>query len=220
MTYSPEQLRYALVEAALEEWRRAVKDTQPGYPGDVERIGGYYRGVGGWWNSYLEKYGDGAYREVYVVDGERKYMSWCGIFVGWCGLRIGDYVADDQCVPIWLRPQVASTVLPSTYKMSRDKLWRAAADALPDRPNPQSIERGDIVVVGHDKPWGDHITLALGPPEAGKVETVSGNVSGAELGDGTTGEGVGLKTYDLSDVARVCRLLGPHFEDFKARRAA
>lgn len=211
--YSSKSCREALLKAALAEFDKGVKDTQPGYEGDIETIGGYYRAVGGWWNTYLDKYGDGAYKEVYIVDGDRRYMSWCGIFVAYCGLKVGDFIADDQCVPLSLKRPVAAEVMPSTYRLSRMGKWEATSDVLPKKPSAQDIQPGDIVVVGDDKPYGDHITLAVEEPDRGKVLTVSGNVSNARLGDGTIGEGVGKKEYDFDDIARVYRLVTGHFEE-------
>lgn len=226
--YSPEEIASAKVDLALEELHRPVLDTQPGHPGNPRVIARYYIEVGAWWERYIEVYGNGTYKEVFVVDGDKRYMSWCGIFVGWCGLHVGEALEEERamCVDVSIVPEVAQECLASTYRLEDRKKWDAIDVPQPERlftrrrkgvrgrGDLDGIRRGDIVVVysSRAKPYGDHITLALGPPDKdGRVETVSGNTYGAIPGFDKEMEGVALKTYEPKDVARVVRLVGGHY---------
>jgi hypothetical protein len=212
MKYSDVELREAMVECALAEWDRCVLDTQGAIAGSIKRITEYYVEVGGWWPSYIKENGGGQYTEVFVQDGTKKYMSWCGIFVGWCGLNLGRFLEDHACINYRVKPKVAELCLASTYRLNSREKWTEQRVIPPARYEPHEIQRGDIVVVGDDKHYGDHITLALyAPNEDGQVFTLSGNVWGKVPCKDGRREGVVKTIYDLDDVTRVYRLTKDHF---------
>lgn len=201
MSRKAKQLRNAVVDVALTELERGVLDIQYGQADDRDRIEQYYREVGGHWKREVDRHG---YVEV-KVDGT--FQSWCGIFVAWCAMQVGDYVVDGQCVDVGLRRLVARKVMPSTYRLSSQDKWHAAHVVPAEKVAVEDIERGDVVVVGHDKPYGDHITLATGPLKHRAVMTISGNVT-----DRQGVEGVRKKLYHQDDVAVVYRLALEHFK--------
>ena len=107
------------------------------------------------------------WRQAYRGDGDFK---WCGAFVaaswshGGLVMRVREH-------------NVAST--------ARLKAWGRGARHV----RPENIRAGDIVVVGKKNPDGDHILIAVDPPENGHLSTVEGNGHGNGP-DGTWYEGV------------------------------
>lgn len=203
------------VDCALFELDRPVLDFQdklpPGFKPTPEIIERYYREVGGWWDRYIDAYGDGDYREVFVADGHRRYMSWCGIFAGWCFQNVGRFLQGDVCLDVAIKPEVAQLCLASTYRLASKSKWRQADVPVPYAPEIDEIRRGDIVVVGDDKSYGDHITLALGKVSNGWLDTISGNSYGRNPA-GNSVEGVVKKKYRTSDLVVAYRLDLPHFQ--------
>jgi len=213
MTYPLSDIQQAAADIADQEWRRGVYDQDSGQEPSIRRITEYHYEVGGWWSTFLKRSGetlpDGrpAYREVYYdEEGDRRFMSWCGIFAAYCYLRVGHALADGMCVPVTLHPKVAQKALPSTFKLTQTANWNGTPPAEPDFAD---IRPGDLVITGQDKWYGDHITLAAAAPEAGAVRTLSGNGTG-RFDDGSRGEGVVEIEYDKGDVAAIYRPTDGH----------
>lgn len=123
--------------------------------------------------------------------------EWCGFFVGAGLIHAG------------LDPQIALHVIPSTYRLGSAVHWgRAGYPAVRSLPA-SAVQRGDIVVVGHRKKYGDHITMALssGPEFA----TIEGNAMGHKPSGPFSRQGVVRRTRRADEVAAVYRLKVEHF---------
>lgn len=223
--FSAADLRRAMLEAALDEWSKVVRDDDRGVPGDREVIAGYFRANG--WGAWLDNVTGGGY-----VEHSR--TSWCGQFAAAMGQRVGDYLVDGQCVGIGLDDDLARGVIVSTARLADRKKWRAAGFDMPTHYRastvPSMLQRsGDGQLVeaasvlfpgvvatfktsGRKPQIGDHIVIVERfDPETGLVHTVEGNGRG-ELGDGSSGEGVIRTTRRLADLRRVYPLELEHFE--------
>lgn len=220
-----EEIRAAWVEAALDEWRKVVRDDDRGVAGDRDVIAGYFEATG--WGRWLDEVTGGGYRET-------SRTSWCGQFSAAMGLRVGRYLGD---VSVALDPGVARFVLVSTARLADRKRWAAAGVAMPTHyrkascglqlqrsSDGQLVEASRFVkpgvictfkTSGRKPSLGDHIVLVTRFDEAtGLIHTVEGNGRG-ELGDGSSGEGVVRVVRTFKDLRRVYPLGVEYFEDME-----
>ena len=160
------------------EWSYNV--TEPNGDGNWQRINSYIKSIDGlgW-----------TWEDDYVKDGQ---FAWCGAFVAYC---YGDSV----------NIQVRKNTFSSCYRMSRD--WTNSSRVQ----TKENILPGDIVVVYTSKEqspsYGNHITLVCSiPNELGDFDTIEGNANGAGPNQEWR-EGVSKRTRNLSEVARVYRLI-------------
>jgi hypothetical protein len=100
-------------------------------------------------------------------------FAWCGAFAAFCLEAAG------------LKADLRNKVMPSTYRLHR---W---ASNTPRFVQPDSVARGDIVIVGPatGRVWGSHITLCDTVEGDGWLRTIEGNARG-EGPDGSRYEGV------------------------------
>lgn len=128
----------------------------------------------------------------------------------WCG-----HTAAVILRAVGLRADIAEKVMVSTARLA-DKgpagsRWR---DLNLVRPaiGVAELAAGDIVcvVTGANKPYGDHVVLAVSAPDAnGNFLTVEGNARG-ELSSGRHGYGVVARTRHISAVRQVLRVKEEH----------
>ena len=201
MSYTLEKLQSAMVDAALARWERVQKDYDPGQEATPTKIEQMVDVAGAGWD--LGE--DGEYTDESELDQ-------CGYLVAASGREVGRYLEDDRCVDVALRRPVAALCLGSTARLHYAQWWEEAEAPDPERIPFEQIRRGDIVVVRTSgvHPYGDHITLARGPLEDGEVPAVEANATG-RLGDGTTGEGLVVRTRKLEEIVVVYRLRIEHF---------
>lgn len=218
MNITIRDIREAWILAALNQWDRNVRDEH-----QSPTIKHYFRSVG--WGFWVDD-----------QDGYRNNAkhAWCGIFQGYCGLRIGEFLAPNQCVPIYLSPEIAKYVLPSTARAASIRRWRQAGVDLPLTYRPHAadqwsevndggfktsadvLQRGTIATIaardyGDERnEYGGHWIL-IAEHSGDYVRTIEGNASG-KLPDGTTGEGVIRRERKVSDIRRVYHLDFRHFE--------
>jgi hypothetical protein len=204
MTITIEQLRDALVDAALANWELTIRDIQRGYVGDRLEIERLFRLVR--WGWAIDKHG--GYKET-------SDTMWCGIHVAACGMEVGDFIMPGQCLDVSINPLMATFVIPSCTRLVSDRQYRRAGVPRMERLDPKDAIRGDIVILDTprtNRPEGDHIMLAEGPPdlERGVIACVEGNAIGT-LGDGTRGEGVVRNERPLKDCLHAYRFELHHF---------
>lgn len=214
MNYTPKQLGLALVRAALSEWKRPVRDIEPGKPDDRDHIERYFTEValpdGRSWQWFLDRTG-GTYTEK-TLEG---YQEWCGLFVAWCAMhRIGDHLEPFRSVPVALAPGVGFFVLPGTARIASRGKWREAEVPEPLRPAPADMQPGDIFTVGHGS-TESHIGIVADVLEHGQFATVEGNAEGM-LGTFRRGEGVIRRIRSQSDVVQLVRLGPDHYVEVAA----
>lgn len=200
MSYSMQDIRRAIVHAALDYRDQVIKDYEGGQqatPGKIERLVDM---AGAGWDL-------GEDRE-YTHEHE---LEWCGYLVGACARRVGDFLHSDKCVDVTIHRKLASKGMGSTYRIQASEYWD------PYRP-PKTIpahkaRRGDILVVETtgSQQWGDHIALVRGRPTEGDIPTIEGNAQDVLLGDQTRGEGVGTRARTIDDVYACYRLRPEHF---------
>lgn len=201
--YSLDALRTAWRDAALALWRQNIRDTQPGYPGDRERIADLYRRIGWGW-AVEDGYAEGAGHE------------WCGVGQAAAGLELGDHLQPDRCVPVSLHPDIARLVLPSTNRLYSHRLpgtdrWKQAGVPPAHEIDVEAVDAGDICTIYPDrKRWGSHIVMATGHPRNGHIPTVECNAHG-RFPTGDRGEGAVRRKRKLEQVAVAYRLFDPHF---------
>jgi hypothetical protein len=218
MTTTPkitiEELRAGIVRAAQAAWTRHIRDTQPGYKGDVETLTNMIRQSGAEW---LLRGG---------LYDESKAMMWCGIFPAYCGAIVGDHIREGVCLDVRMKPGIGKYILPSTMRPESAAKWKEAGTARFTRiTDPQQLQAGDLVTIyggRKDEPWGDHWTIATGAPQDGWYPSIEGNAYGL-LGDGKSwGEGVIVRDTrtlgakypprTLAQIRRIWRLELHHFE--------
>lgn len=104
----------------------------------------------------------------WIKDYQNRKFAWCGCFASAAWASVG------------LKSKVAAKNVVSTYRLSQ---WKGRQIPLDE------IRAGDLVVIGSQKRWGDHITLAVEPLGGGSWATVEGNAWGRGP-DGERFEGV------------------------------
>lgn len=210
MHYTTEKLGLALVDAALSEWERCIRDIEPGQPDDRDHIERYFTDVaradGRTWQWFLDRY-NGRYVER-TPTGE--YQQWCGLFVAYCAQNVGVHLERRKSVPITIAPGIAYYVLPGTHRIASAAKWSDAQVPEPERPNPAEAQPGDIFTVGAGS-TGSHIGIVTHhPDEHGEFLTVEGNARGV-LGDFRIGEGVIRRTRHITEVVQLIRLSPDHY---------
>lgn len=204
MTYTAKHLRLAFLEIARREWKTPIRSYH-----DQDRITQYWDACGwGRWlrnqpgckNGYVRQQGSG--------------VDYCGIFLGFCGLHVGEALENGVCLPVRLRPAIASVILASTQRITERGRWADPRVAMsPIEPvHVRSVSPGDIITVATSGRFvgGDHYAI-VEDVQPGFVTTIEGNASG-QLGDGTTGHGVIFRTRPLDSIRRVYRFTEEHFE--------
>ena len=172
------------LKKAKSEWKRNV--TEPKGGGDWYRINEYIKSVNGlgWtWESDYLKNGD---------------FAWCGAFAAFC---FGEKV----------NLSVRKNTFPSCYRMSRDWSNSSRVQSRDD------IQAGDLVIVytsSEKSPsYGNHITISRGTPDSrGDFPTIEGNAHGIGPNQDWR-EGVIKRTRNVSNVARVYRLIDEDFNE-------
>lgn len=131
-----ERVMSAWLDCALDYWKCAIMDTQPGYPGDKVAIGRFFDGA-----PWAMRLMGGRY------DERASGSAWCGHFQATCGRELGNFLgaqytaAPNQCLPVWLDPAIQSKILPSTRRIASAKRWLEAGyttDPTDDLPSPAS----------------------------------------------------------------------------------
>ena len=208
MTYTAKQIRRALVDAALSEWRRPVDAYA-----DADRITEYFRGIG--WDWAIDEHcPDGVYDEEIRRTTDAP-LDYCGIGLAWVGVhRLPYFVEPGQCVSVRMCEGVASTVMPSTLRKDKRgdlEFWDEIPQDPPEPVDVDDLRRGDIITVETSRglDYGDHFALVYEPADT--VVTIEWNASG-ELGDGERGRGVVMRTREYDEIRRVIRLDDEHFE--------
>lgn len=202
MEYFLNDCREAWLDAMLALWREHIRDRQPGYEGDVERICDLYRAIGWAWAA------DDGYDET--------EDHWCGVGVAAAGLRIGDYLEEDQCVPVSLNPAIAYHVLPSCSRLAShetpgESRWDKAGVPPAEMVGVGDILPGDIVTYYRSRSWsGSHVMMARGSVRDGVLPTVEANAEG-RLPTGERGEGVVKNERPVDEIAKVYRFRKEHF---------
>jgi hypothetical protein len=209
MIYSIEQIRSAAIEAALVEWQDEITNV-----GSESRITAYFDNGGSTWRNWLRA--QSGCQNGYVYR-QGSGVDYCGMFVAWAYSRAGFFLAPHVCgaEKPRLKQGLVTHVFPSTYRLQSSARWTNGG-APPARPiTSVNIQPGDVVVVmtGANKPYGDHIALALAAPSGGNVELVEGNAQGS--GPNGPIRGVVKRIRPLSKVARVYRLEAHHFDMVK-----
>ena len=153
-----------IVEAALAEWRRTVREPPIGDADDIR--------------AYLRACGFGRADE-YAADGD---AEWCGAFAAACHVAAG---ARPEAVRVKSSPEVGDFA--STYRLHR----LCASDPRRRIDRAEDLRPGDVAIVGRvgRRAWGEHVTIVEGRAGGREFATVEGNATG-RLGDGSTGEGV------------------------------
>jgi Putative peptidoglycan binding domain len=126
-----------------------------------ERIDEYIRGPHGLAWSWEARY------------TRNQQYAWCGAFVAFCLDAAG------------MKAELRKKMMPSTYRLYT---WAHNTARFLE---PESIERGDIAIVGPatGRVWGSHITLCDTVEADGRLRTFEGNARG-EGPDGSRYEGV------------------------------
>lgn len=140
---------------------------------------------------------EGPILERYIHEGigwtwqesyKNRAFAWCGAFMSWA----------------W-RESVSSSVrkkhFASTYRL---KKWAKGTPRVIDKL--EDAREGDIVIVGHRKAWGDHITLFERIDEGG-FWSVEGNAFGEVPEGGGRKEGVIRRWRAESEIFAIYRPL-------------
>lgn len=183
LEFSKERIKFAILQAALAEWRRPVLDIHPDQPNTRQHIEMYFRDLG--WDWFLDSHGEKGYDEP-----EENPESWCGIGLAWTlRHRLGEFYQEDTCVDVQIKGDIAKKILPGTDRIYSQAKWNEIGLPYPEQPDIEDLERGDIVTTGSGVD-GSHITIFDGWFKKGeKFDTVEFNGI-AELGNGFYGEGV------------------------------
>lgn len=198
MKYTSKQIHAAIRKAAIDYWYDTIID-EDGSP----EITQMFLNIGWGWR---------------VADGYRnsEKWAWCGIGAANCMLRIGEYIEDDQCIPVVVDLDILNTVMPSTRRLASSKKWNIATEREPLIYHPssyggvrQGLIPGAIATIATRKygnyrdDVGGHVVIVDKYEEgADTFTTIEFNAHG-ELGNGERGEGVIRTTRKVSDVRRV-----------------
>lgn len=136
----------------------------------------------------LDKYIQCGIEWDWITDYQNRKFAWCGAFAAWA----------------W-RDSVNRTVrrksFPSTYRLQK---WAQGTERVIS--DISQARRGDLVIVGHKKNWGDHITLFERHDENG-FWTVEGNAWGEVPAGGPRREGVIRRWRSNDEVNAIYRPL-------------
>lgn len=174
----PHERVLRVLDRAEREWDLNV--TEPGEGGDSSRISYYIKSKDclGW-----------TWEDDYARNGQ---FAWCGAFAAAC------YSND-------ILFNIRKNTFASCYRMNRD--WGNSSRVQ----SVDSILPGDIVIIytssERSPSYGNHITIARSIPDSeGEFHTTEGNAHGVGP-DQTWREGVVKRSRNVSEVARVYRLL-------------
>ena len=158
------------------------------------------RALDQWRECVIEPHGEvceGPILERYIHEGiewkwqesyKNRAFAWCGAFAAWA----------------W-RESVALSVrkkrFPSTYRLQK---WAKGSSRIIE--DLEDAQAGDIIVVGHRKAWGDHITLFERHDEEG-YWSVEGNAYGEVPEGGSRKEGVIRRWRAESEIFAIYRPL-------------
>jgi hypothetical protein len=194
-----------MVRAAQALWRTNIQDIADGEVNhDITML---FDENG--WDHWLRDEDKGGCPDGYTRPPDPDY---CGHTVAWFARHVGDHLDDRMSAAVMVDPELARTVFPSTYRLSRREKWEDCGHTRPAYVAPERVAPGDIVVVGDDKSYGDHITLCIYPLRGGKFATIEGNATG-QLPDGTQGKGVIKRKRTIHEITRIYRLDNSHFID-------
>lgn len=173
-----------ILRRAESEWESNV--TEPGEGGIYSPISYYIKSLSalGW-----------SWEEDYIKNGQ---FAWCGAFAA---AVFGDDV----------HLNTRKTTFPSCYRMNRD--W-SNSSRVQEKEN---IEAGDLITVytsdERSPSYGNHIVIArTAPDKFGDFHTIEGNAHGVGP-DQKWREGVSKRTRNISDVARVYRLIDEDYTE-------
>lgn len=129
---------------------------------------------------------------TWVREYKNKKFAWCGAFCGFCWIDIS--------------PDIRKKSFPSTYRLQE---WAKGSRRI--IKSLSEARKGDIVIVGFRKPWGDHITL-LDKLDKGGFWSVEGNAYG-ETPTGERREGVIRRFRREEEINVIYRPLKSDLED-------
>lgn len=153
-----------------------------------------------WRESIIEPLGEvsnGPILERYIHEGlewtwqksyKNRAFAWCGAFMSWAWRES-------------VNPTVRKKHFPSTYRLQQ---W--AKDSPRIIEGLENARRGDIIVIGHKKAWGDHITIFERLDEDG-YWSVEGNAFGEIPEGGERKEGVIRRWRAKSEIHSIYRPL-------------
>lgn len=146
----------------------------------------------------LDEVADGPILERYIQKGigwtwqttyKNRAFAWCGAFAAW---------AWRDSVSLSIRKKRFA----STYRLQQ---WAKDSDRIID--SLEDARAGDIIIVGHKKKWGDHITLFERSAEEGGYWSVEGNAFGEVPNYRGRGEGVIRRRRSTSEIFAIYRPL-------------
>lgn len=140
---------------------------------------------------------DGPILERYIHEGicwtwqedyKNRAFAWCGAFMAWAWRET-------------VNPTIRKKRFASTYRLQQ---WAKGSPRIIE--NLVDARAGDIIVVGHRKGWGDHITLFERCDEGG-YWSVEGNAYGEVPEGGGRKEGVIRRWRAESEIFAIYRPL-------------
>lgn len=209
MTNTINQIRIAAIDAALGEWHAEIENV-----GGEDRITEYFDLGGPIWQRWLRAQAGCQYGYVYRQGSG---VDYCGFFAAWCYAKAGLFLPPFVCGEDKprLKQGLIINAFPSTYRLDSSERWIKGGSPPAQKIGRHQIEPGDIVVIktGANKPYGDHVTIALEAPKGGAAGTVA-TIEGNARGSGPNGiiRGVVKRHREIDRVARVYRLEPHHFE--------
>jgi hypothetical protein len=196
-------VRQGLVRGAENLWARDIRDIQGA--GVNPQITDIFDATG--WGDWLR--GPGGCPDGYERPPDPDY---CGLTWAYIAVHVGRWMVPWTCLDFRIDQELCDHVLSSTYRLQARKKWRETSHSRPDRHEPGQIRPGDIVVVGDDKWYGDHIVMPVAPPTTeGTFKTVEGNARG-RLPGGKEGKGVVKRQRHVDEVVRVWPLQRSWFQ--------
>lgn len=136
----------------------------------------------------LEKYIRQGIEWDWVDSYQNRKFAWCGAFAAWAWWESVSAPIRQKCFP-------------STYRLRE---WAKGSGRVID--NLEDARAGDIVIVGHKKAWGDHITL-LERHDEGGYWSVEGNAWGETPSAGARREGVIRRFRSEDEISAIYRPL-------------
>ncbi len=158
------------------------------------------RGLHQWKQTIIEPVGevkDGPILDLYIKQGinwgwveeyKNRKFAWCGAFAGWCW---------EESV----KKEIRKKCFPSTYRL---KEWAKGSQRIIKKL--EDAREGDLIIVGHKKPWGDHITLFDRMDDQG-YWSVEGNAYGETPKGGARQEGVIRRYRNVEEIKYIYRPL-------------
>ena len=195
--HNARRLERAMNQALLDAENRPALPNMEAQETDGEIA--LTRGLDEWVQDIVEPTGRVTEHPIldrYINQGiewaEKSYKNrdfqWCGAFAAWCWRDA-------------VRREIRRKCFPSTYRLYTwaYKTERRIKDL-------DSARAGDIVVVGKNKRWGDHITIFERWGDDGEFFTVEGNAWGQTPQSGRR-EGVIRRARDVDEITAIYRPL-------------